>query len=60
MTELEQRVSMEIKEAMNWDDEKLNKWFTTDSPFFAGMSPKSFMELRPEKFEKIVRGLLRS
>jgi hypothetical protein len=51
---------MEIKEAMNWDDEKLNKWFTTDSPFFAGMSPKSFMELRPEKFEKIVRGLLRS
>lgn len=58
MTELEESVANKIKSALNWDDSKVELWFTTKSPFFGGMDPRSFMNLRPEKFEKIVNGLL--
>jgi hypothetical protein len=54
----EEYAKIKIKGQLQWEDDKIEKWFSTESPFFGGMTPRQFLELRPEKFDKILTGLL--
>jgi hypothetical protein len=52
------RVCAKIKAHMGWDDAKLKTWLLADNPHFGGMSPNDYVLMRPDKFERIVDGMI--
>lgn len=56
--DLVERVFEKIQTHTGWDDEKVNRWFLIENPFFGDLTPNNYLFKRPDKMERIVDSLI--